>query len=103
MLQEASGQKRSYNMATTGTDCGKQEGWNGGESYTVAACSNKTCVVNDQQPPASAIPGNIGIINAKVVIWDHDPFKARPHQNIGFPFSNLVPDQLKKTSSRYYV
>lgn len=36
---------------------------------------------------ASAIPGNIGTVRAQVIVWDHDPFMARPHVNLTFPFN----------------
>ena len=52
------------------------------------------CIVNDSQPPASAIPGNIGIVRAKVMIWENDPFYARGHHVTAFPFSNLLSGQI---------
>lgn len=60
-----------------------------------------TCIIpNPRQPDyselsTSGIPGNIGIVVAKVKIWDHDPFLARPHQQYSFPFSNATAQQLE--------
>lgn len=52
-------------------------------------------VVPASQPPASAIPGNIGIARAKVLIWDNDPLFGRAHQQYGFPFSSETARQLE--------
>lgn len=60
---------------------------------------NFGCSVNANQPPASAIPGNIGIINAKIVIWDYDPLVARLHQQLTWPFSEQTAEQLKDSIS----
>lgn len=32
----------------------------------------------------SEIPGNIGIVRAQVIIWENDPFMARPHTSLSF-------------------
>ncbi len=42
----------------------------------------------------SRIPGNIGILKAKVKIWDHDPFWARPNQIMVWPFSAATKEQM---------
>lgn len=56
------------------------------------------CIVaQTSQPAVSAIPGNIGQVRAKVVVWDHDPFLARPHQHLMFPFSKKSAEQLDES------
>ena len=42
------------------------------------------------------IPGNIGTLMASVVIYDHNPFWARPHQNLVYPFSEAAGAQIAK-------
>lgn len=53
----------------------------------------ENCKVSDKQPAVSAIPGNIGNVRAKVLVWDNDPFLARPHQHLTFPFSQSTFEQ----------
>jgi hypothetical protein len=58
-------------------------------------------VVSPNQESASAIPGNIGIARAKVLVWDHDPLYGRPHQQTEYPFSantRLQLDEQTKAS-----
>lgn len=55
------------------------------------------CQVGAGQPPASAIPGNIGIVKAKVMVWDHDPMMARSAQDLSFSFHNDLPIDIQKT------
>lgn len=55
---------------------------------TCGQCS----VDQSYQPPASSVAGNIGIVHSKVMIWEHDPFWARPNQCLSFPFSQYVPE-----------
>ena len=50
--------------------------------------------VSPNQPAASAVPGNIGIVRAKVLIWDNDPLFGRPHQRTEYPFSENTRQQL---------
>jgi len=45
----------------------------------------------------SRIPGNIGTIKSKVMIWDNDPFWARPTQMLGFPFSQATGEQMRES------
>ncbi len=45
-------------------------------------------------PQPSAIPGNIGTLNSKVMVWDHDPIWARPTQIMSWPFSKETGEQL---------
>lgn len=47
--------------------------------------SDAECRTDERQP--SRIPGNIGTLNSKVVIWDHDPFWARASQMNSWQFS----------------
>jgi hypothetical protein len=44
---------------------------------------------------ASAVAGNIGIVKAKVIIWDHDPVFARAHQKLSFPFSENTAEAIE--------
>ncbi len=53
------------------------------------------CQVASNQPPASAVPGNIGKVRSQVYIWDHDPFLARPYQHLAFPFSQDAANQMQ--------
>lgn len=43
------------------------------------------------------VPGQMGIVKSQVLIWDHDPFYARPMQNVSFPMSDSVGDQIQET------
>ena len=43
----------------------------------------------------SRIPGNIGTLKSKVMVWDHDPFWARPTQIYSFPFSQATGEQMR--------
>lgn len=43
----------------------------------------------------SRIPGNIGSLKSKVLVWDHDPFWARPTQNSSWHFSKSTEEQMK--------
>lgn len=62
-----------------------------------------TCIVPPSQPDYSVvankinsgIPGNIGTVRTKVVIWDHDPLFARPFQKMTFPFSQDTAKQMR--------
>lgn len=47
-------------------------------------------------PQPSRIPGNIGTLNSKVMVWDHDPFWARPSQHNTFIFSKAMSEQLEE-------
>ncbi len=47
-------------------------------------------------PQPSRIPGNIGTLKSKVMIWDHDPFWARPTQIYSFPFSKATGEQMRE-------
>jgi len=58
--------------------------------------ANNTCVVSPNQERASAVAGNIGIVQAKAVVWDHDPFLARSTQQTAFAFSRQTGEQAKK-------
>jgi len=53
------------------------------------------CKASSFQEASSAVAGNIGIVHAKVEVWDHDPFLARPNQNTEFAFTQQVLDQAK--------
>lgn len=53
------------------------------------------CTVGPIQEPASAIPGNIGNIRAKIMVWDHDPMLGRPFQQVCFPFSQSTSEQMQ--------
>lgn len=44
----------------------------------------------------SAVSGNIGIARCKALIWDHDPFQARAHQILVFPFTKATAEQMKE-------
>ena len=44
----------------------------------------------------SRIPGNIGTIKSKVMIWQHDPLWARPTQIYSWPFSQAMSDQMRE-------
>ncbi len=48
----------------------------------------KDMVNTPNMEAVSAIPGNIGIVRSKVMIWDHDPFMARALQKLRFTFSS---------------
>jgi len=52
-----------------------------------------SCEISDHvaQPPASGAPGNIGVVNAQVLIWDHDPMLTRPDQHRSFGFKGADP------------
>ncbi len=63
-------------------------------------CNVGNCEVPNSQPPASAIPGNIGIARAKCVIWDNDPLLARPNQFYTFPFSKATGEQLQDKNNK---
>lgn len=43
----------------------------------------------------SAVAGNIGIARCKAMVWDHDPFLARPHQILAFPFTKATAEQME--------
>lgn len=53
------------------------------------------CSVGPTQNPASAVAGNIGKVVSKVMVWDHDPFLARPTQQTGFTFSQDTAEALQ--------
>lgn len=53
----------------------------------------------DTGPQPSRIPGNIGIIKSKVMVWQHDPFWSRPNQILSWPFSSSSSDQMQETIS----
>lgn len=59
----------------------------------MAACND----IGSHQP-VSGIPGNIGIVKCKAVVWDHDPFLARPPQTFSFPFSSKTKDQMPEAA-----
>jgi len=42
------------------------------------------------------IPGSIGLLRSKIYFYDHNPFWARPYQNITFPFSNTAGAEVSK-------
>jgi hypothetical protein len=44
----------------------------------------------------SRIPGNIGTLKSKIMIWDHDPFWARPTQIMSWPFSKDTARQMQE-------
>ena len=44
-------------------------------------------------PQPSRTPGNIGTLKSKVMIWDNDPFWARPTQNLSWQFSKEMFEQ----------
>jgi len=46
------------------------------------------------------IPGNIGLLKSKISIYEHNPFWARPYQNITFPFTELAGAEI--TSDPHY-
>ncbi len=48
----------------------------------------------------SAVPGNIGIVQAQVLVWDHDPFVARAMQNLSFPFNTKVATESDPETTR---
>lgn len=48
-------------------------------------------------PQPSTIPGNIGIIKSKAIVWGHDPFWARATQNMSWQFNEDTAKQLKET------
>lgn len=64
-----------------------------------------TCIIPDPSQPdyslsgISGVAGNIGIVNAKVTIWDHDPFYARPLQKLTYPFTQDAQQQIKTSIS----
>lgn len=65
-----------------------------------------TCIIpNPRQPDYStatsggSMAGNIGIVRAKVLIWDHDPLLARPMQKLSHPFSQITEEQLRERIS----
>jgi len=51
------------------------------------------CVVTPNQETASAVAGNIGIVRAKAIVWDHDPFLSRPTQQTSFSFTEQTEGQ----------
>lgn len=57
------------------------------------------CRVGPLQEPASAIPGNIGIIRAKLNVWEHDPLQGRPFQQTGYPFTDAASEQMREVSN----
>ena len=59
------------------------------------ASSNADCSTDERQP--SRIPGNIGTLNSRVMVWDHDPLWARATQNYSWPFSKATGEQHKDT------
>lgn len=49
-----------------------------------------TCPAGPYNPGnafVSSVAGNIGKVRARVLVWDHDPFMARPHNHMGFTFN----------------
>lgn len=46
----------------------------------------------------SRIPGNIGTLKSKVVVWENDPFWARPTQIYSWPFSQAMSEQMREVS-----
>lgn len=48
-------------------------------------------------PQPSAVAGNIGIVKAKVMVWDHDPFWGRATQNSSWLFSGETAKQMRET------
>lgn len=54
--------------------------------------SQRDCNTNIPGQP-SRIPGNIGTLNSKVMIWEHDPFWARAQQVYSWSFSQKGEDQ----------
>jgi len=48
----------------------------------------------DAGPQPSGIPGQIGTLRSKVLVWDHDPMSARPHQVFSWPFSASTNTQM---------
>lgn len=44
----------------------------------------------------SRIPGNIGTLKSKVIVWDHDPFWARPTQIMSWPFTKSTAQQMQE-------
>lgn len=53
-----------------------------------------SCQVGPNQEPASAIPGNIGIVRSRVIIWNHDPLYGRPHQQFSYPFTEQASKEI---------
>ncbi len=43
----------------------------------------------------SGVAGNIGRVRAQVLVWDHDPFLARPHQQLAYPFTKSASLQIE--------
>lgn len=54
------------------------------------------CRVGPNQEHASAVPGNIGIVNAKILVWDNDPLQGRPFQQFSWPFSQATAEQMRE-------
>ncbi len=55
-----------------------------------------SCDVSGTQAFASSVSGNIGTLRSKVLIWDHDPLLARPHQQLSFALNKLAFSQMPK-------
>lgn len=47
----------------------------------------------------SRIPGNIGTLNSRVMVWEHDPFWARATQIYSYPFTKATGEHLKESIS----
>jgi len=43
----------------------------------------------------SQVAGQIGTVKARVLLWDHDPFMARPNQMVSFPITRQVQGQFQ--------
>ena len=48
-------------------------------------------------PQPSGIPANIGILKSKVMVWDNDPFWARPTQILSWQFSQACSEQIQES------
>lgn len=57
------------------------------------------CILDKPFEDISAIPGNIGIARAKVLVWDHDPFKARPNQTVTLAMSSVMKERIDNSFS----
>lgn len=50
-----------------------------------------------------ALPANIGVVKSQVLIWDHDPFCARPNQNLSYPLSAAIEGRKVDSNLDFYL
>jgi hypothetical protein len=66
----------------------------------ITTIDNGSCEVNPSWKSASAVAGNIGIVKARVMVWDHDPFEARATQVTSLPMSGMAAQRIDPSISQ---